>query len=638
MKRILSLFFVALLCGTLFVNAQSQLSDGATVAIGNSQMTTNFLRAGDIPELLRGTITYDPAAHVLTLNDVRIQTTTSALYGMGIGCTDMPAGSKQIEVRIIGTNYIVSSKEDSYGLFLGDGNFVITGLNGTLKLMTNSGTALMLGCENLTVKEGAYVHAGYSETGLQTRVGASPALMSSPVVNVDCATLVSYGKEYTMAAINPDLTNAVEQDGYKYSSAKNAWTEADGTTILKNKVLTFRPTKHIFWWMNAAPEGGTVTVTKGGNPLPCPYYYDDSEAGELVDIVATANTDWTFGKWNNYNGFVDDMEAASTKYELPNFQTGLLIATFHYAKPKTPSMPWYMLNNFGDQLVKYTDLTGNATMVIDDLSKTGIAKVAVTQATFAQDKLYYLDQVDNTNVCMYSATFDPDAASPENRIKNPQVVVPSQNVYQRFYALTYNPADKHFYAAAKKSDATQYLIKIAADESAFTEVGPIEHSDLNNSVGIYLMAANKQGKLYAIFRSAELYSKENSPYRRGSMFCEIDPSTAAVTNIGWTGLTFDSNACAMAFDYKTGDLIGTNENGFDKNILSIDIATGRATRLGKFVAFNNGFFQMQNAEEAIDKVENHLPDTGSRKVLHHGCLYIINDGKTYNAQGQLIKQ
>ena len=630
-----ALFFAVLLSCTMFVNAQTQLSDGATVGIGDSYMTANFLRAGDVPELKQGTMTYDPTNHVLTLTDVVIETETSAQYGLGIGCVDMPAGSKQMEIRIVGTNIIQSMKQESWALFLGDGDFVISGLNGTLKLMTNSGIGMSVGADELTIRDGAYVYAGYSEPGLQSKIGASVSLFANPIVTIDCATLVSFGTEYSMGGINPGLSKAAEQDGYEYNSSKDAWTE-DGTKVLKNKALTFAPTKHIFWWQNATPEGGTITVTKGGNPLPCPYYYSDSEQGALVNIVATPNTNWAFAKWNNYNGSVDDNAASSTTYELPSNQTSLLIASFRNTKPAAPSEPWYLLQNSTNKLYKYTDLTQSPTVAIEDLTATGMTKVAVTQATCVGGKLYYLDQVDGTNVGMNFATFTPDAATPAERITASQALVASQSVYQKFYALTYNPADKHFYAVAKKSDATQYLVKMAADQSTITEVGPIEHSDINNSVGIYLLAANKQGHLYGIFKSAETYNKENSPYRHGSMFCEIDPSTAEITNIGWTGLYFESPSCTMAFDCKTGALIGTNDGGYDKWIFSIDTQTGRATRLGAFVYYNNGLFQLHNGSEAIEQVEcEQSPAT--RKVLRDGQLLIIRDGNTYNAQGASIE-
>ena len=620
------------------VNAQSGLSDGAAIMIGNSQMKTNFLRAGDVPELVQGTMTYDPTNHVLTLTDVIIETSTSAVVGLGLGCAGMEAGSQQIEMRLVGTNTVIlqSSNANSYGVALGVGDFTITGLNGTLKIMTNSSTALGLGCEELTIRNGAYIYAGYSEDGFKTKVGAAPTLMANPVVNIDCATLLSFGTEYT-CAINPGLINAAEQDGYQYNSTKNAWTEADGTTILKNKVLKILPTKHILWWENLVPEGGTISVTKDGKTLESPYLYDDSEQEKKVTITATPKTDWTFGKWNNFKGYIDYPNAASATYQLPVEQAGLILASFTNTKPAAPSEPWYMLNNLDDKVYKYADLSQDATVVVDNLGGTGMKKAKVTQSVYAEDKLYYLDQVDKTHVCMYYATFNPDAATPAERIANQQVKVPTQDEYQQFYALTYNAKDKHFYAAAKKTDATQYLVKMAIDGSSFTEVAPIENSDLNNSVGVYLLAANKEGKLYGIFKSGETYNSENSPYRHGSMLCEIDPATAAVTHIGWTGLYFESPSCGMAFDHITGALIGTNDNGYDKWIFSIDPQTGHATRLQKFAYFNNGLFQLQTAVSRQPSVISNQQSAVSRKVLRDGMLYIIKDGKTYNAQGQWIE-
>ena len=636
MRSKLFYFLAAILCCSMSVMAQNNLPDGAVVTIGDSYMTTNFLRAGDVPELVQGTMTYDPTNHVLTLTEVNIVVESSAknVFGLGLGCGQLPAGSQQIEIRLVGTNFIVCEKSGAYGFALGDGSYVITGLNGTLKVMTNDGTGLALGCEELTIKEGAYVYAGYSESGLQTKTGTGPLLMSNPVVNIDCATFISFGTEYT-CAINPGLTKAEELDGYVYNSSLNAWTE-DGTTILKNKILEFRPTKHIFMWTNATEEGGTITVTKGGKTLDSPYYYDDSEKEAEVNIVAAPKSNWGFGKWNNFNGELADLSAASTTYKLPIEQTGLLVATFSNTKPAAPSEPWYILDNYYNKAYKCTDWTKDPVTVIEKLDETGIQKVKVTQSVYAEDKLYYLDQVDGSHVCMYSATFNPDAAAAE-RIKDPQVKVASQDVYQQFYALTYNAKDKHFYAAAKKTDATQYLVKMAIDGSSFTEVAPIENSDLNNSVGVYLLAANKEGKLYGIFKSGETYNSENSPYRHGSMLCEIDPATAAITPVGWTGMYFETASCAMSFDHITGALIGNSDNGYDKCIISIDTQTGRATRLQPFAYFNNGLFQMNKVKEAIERVESGESRVESRKVLRDGQLYIQRGDELFNATGARVR-
>ena len=296
-----------------------------------------------------------------------------------------------------------------------------------------------------------------------------------------------------------------------------------------------------------------------------------------------------------------------------------------------------MLNNFYDKVYKYADLSQDATVVVDNLEGTGMKKAKVTQSVYAEDKLYYLDQVDKTHVCMYYATFNPDAATPAERIANQQVKVPTQDEYQQFYALTYTAKDKHFYAAAKKTDATQYLVKMAIDGSSFTEVAPIENSDLNNSVGVYLLAANKEGKLYGIFKSGETYNSEKSPYRHGSMLCEIDPATAAITPVGWTGMYFETASCAMAFDHITGALIGNSDNGYDKCIISIDPQTGRATRLQPFAYFNNGLFQMNKVKEGIEEVESGKWKVENRKVLRDGQLFIQRGEEVFNAQGARVK-
>ena len=614
MKRFL-LFFAAL-CSAVFVWADApKMADGATVQIGESYMEENILLAGGVPELLQGTITYDPENHVLTLTDVLIETATTATVGMGLGCVDMP-DVKQMEIRIIGTNIIRSSQSDpiSSGLFLGDGNFTITGSNGTLKIMTNSSTALWLGCDELIIKDGVYVYAGYSETGFQTKTGTAPALWSTPVVNIDCATLVSYGTECSMSSINPGLTDAAEQDGYQYNNSTNYWTE-DGTTVLKGKALTFAPTKHIFWCLNAVPEGGTITATKNGNPITDSYRYEDSEGESKIEVVAEPNEGWEFVKWVTWWGYVDD-NVASTQYTLPTAAVKVCMLTGYFRKTDVdaPSNPWYMLSNSANSdqggVDEYTDLTKASQTVATSIPN----KTKVTQATFAEGKLYYLDQQTSTEVAFFSTTFDPSSGISSSR----DYVFTSQTTYQQFYALTYSIKDGCFYATAKRNDSKQYLLKIDLTGS-IKEVGEIPNANINNSVGVYLMAANRDGELYGIFKEGETYNNEQSPYRHGSMLCKINTGTASITPIGWTGMYFESLSCAMAFDYKTNALIGTNDNGNDKYIFSIDTKTGRATRLAAFVSYNNGIFQLLPESRLLTVgVKSGQEEMGDAVILESG--------------------
>ena len=418
-----------------------------------------------------------------------------------------------VEVRIVGSNTIKNTKSTNYALAFGDGKYILTGLNGVLKLMSNDGTGLAIGCQELTIKDGITVQAGYSESGLVSSMGTSIMLMADPpVVTIQCAKLESYGSDACMVGINPQLTNAEEKDGYLYNSSTNYWTE-DGTNVLKGKWLTFNPTKHVFTWINASPEGGTITVTDNGNPLSNPYYYGTDEENKWKDILATPNEGWEFVSWRTCGLGAVWSGTAEDKYGLPELsQTGMLIGNFRKTNPEPPSKPWYMLHNTADEVVEYTDLTKASKQVANSIPD----KTNVTQSTFAEGKLYYLDQLTSSEVAFFSTAFDPTTGVSSSR----DYVFTSQTTYQQFYALTYNPVDRYFYATAKKNDYKQYLLKISLTGN-ISVVGEIKNADTNNSVGVYLLAANKQGQLYGIFKSGETLNKEKSPFRHGSMLCKI---------------------------------------------------------------------------------------------------------------------
>ena len=365
MKKVL-LFLMAICCAGM-VSAEAYLSDGALVQLGESYMEENIIRAGDVPELKEGTMTYDPVNHILTLANVLIESSTTSTLCFTLSCIHMAEGSQQMEVRVIGQNIVRATKNNTLGaLVLGGGDYVITGLNGTLKLMTDAGIGLGAGCENLTIKDGVYVYAGYSETGMQTRIGLMP-VFSDPVVNIDCATLACFGTEYCMSYVNPtlndaDLNNLEVSAGYQYNSSKNTWVDGSNN-VLKGKTLTFEPTKHIFWLLNASPEGGTITVTKKGSPISSPYRYGKDEENEEVDIEAIPNEGWEFGGWRCVNGYTEKGQAKD-KYTLPELsQSGMLIGYFRKTDAAKPTKPWYLLSEYYEKIVSFDDWSESPTVV-----------------------------------------------------------------------------------------------------------------------------------------------------------------------------------------------------------------------------------------------------------------------------------
>ena len=580
MKRYL-LFLTAICCAGIF-HAQTHLPDGAVINIGDEYLEENIVRPGDLTDLLEGTISYDPVNHVLTLTDVLIE--TSKQVALGMTCSNMEEGSKQIEVRVVGSNIVRTTFSSGYALFLGEGSFVITGMNGSLKLMSNDGFGLYDWADELTIKDGVWVYAGYSETGCQSAYGAT----GSGVMNINCAKFHAYGTDVTMYGLNPSLTRAVEKDGYAYNSSSDQWTE-DGTNVLKNKTISFEPTEHdhIFAWINANPEGGTITVTKDGNPLPNPYYYGQDEESTRVDILATPNEGWEFVAWRAFNGAFWDANMAETTYGLPELvTTGTIIGFFRQTQHPAPSKPWYLLSEYYEKIVSIDDWSKSPAVVSENfLSDMSVTKLKF--ATFAEGRLYFIDQEDTDKSGLYSVQFDPNTG----KMSDPQMHFNAQDTYQKFYCLTYDYTDGFLYGIALKSDNEQYLVKINLKTNLPSAVGRVENTSVMNSRGVWMMTATPEGQLYGIFKVGETHNKENSPFRHGSMLCKIDKTNAAITPVGWTGEYFEVSSLSMACDYKTGELIATTSSTIS-SIVSIDKKTGKATPLQGYTSYCNGLFQL----------------------------------------------
>ena len=625
------LFFLALLLGAVSLSAKtSYMSDGALIQIGVSYMTENFVRPGDIPELQQGSLFYDPENHVLTLSNVLIESNDPAAFGLALSCLNMAVGSQKMEVRVVGSNIIRITRDFSAAaaLMLGGGDFVITGMNGDLKLMSNNGIGLGLGCDDLIIRDGVYIHAGYSESGLQSGCGVAPIFVN-PKVTILCASLEAYGTTRCIDGIDPalmyaDLTDEEKSAGYQYNSSKNYWVDGSNT-LLKETSILFKPTKHIFQWFSANPEGGTITVTKDGNPLSYPYYYGKDEENVWVDILATPNEGWEFVAWRTCDLGAVWNNSEETTYGLPELsQTGMLIGYFRHKQHEAPTKPWYLLSEYYEKISSFEDWVSSPTVVTESfLSDMHATKLKF--ATYAEGRLYYIDQEDVNKSGLYSVAFDPS----EGKMSDVQMHINAQDVYQKFYCLTYNVQDGCLYGVASKSDNEQYLVWINLKANTISQVGRIENTDINNGVGVYLLAADNKGELYGIFKVGEQNNMEKSPFRHGSMLVKISKSNAAITPVGWTGQYFEDPSCSMAFDYKSGDLIATSYSTGMSFVFSIDVETGWATPLQTYTSYCNGIFQTMPKSVAVSvNTKYGDEDKGNAVILDggiHEAKYFVGD-------------
>ena len=631
MKKVLS--FLAAVCCSMTLMAQSYLSDGAQVRLGDKYMDKNFLRPGDVTELKQGTIAYDPENHVLTLSNVFIESADPAMFGLALSCSNMAVGSQKMEIRIVGSNIIRTTRDFilAAALMLGDGDYVITGMNGNLKLMSKNGIGLGLGCKDLIIRDGVYIHAGYSESDMQTNVGVMPVL-ATPSVTILCATLNAYGTMNCMRGVDPalmyaDLTDAEKTDGYQYDSSKEYWVDGSDNA-LKGIPLLFEPTAHhhIVQWMNATPGGGTITVTDGGSTMKSPYYYGQDKESHYVDILATPNDGWHFMLWRACNGAFWSHRAAETTYGLPELVvTGLFMSYFRDSLHAAPTKPWYVLSEYYDKVVSFDNWALSPADVAENVL-SDMVETKLKYATFAQGRLYFIDQKDTEKSGLYSVQFDPGTG----KMSDKKTVVEDQNVFQNFYCLTYDFTDGFLYGVATKSDNEQYLVKINLKTNVLSAVGKITNTDMNNSVGVYLLAADNKGQLYGIFKVGETHNNEKSPYRHGSMLVKIDKTDATITPVGWTGQYFESPSCSMACDYKTGELIATSySSGGISGIVSIDTQTGWATPLQEYTGYCNGIFQMMpNYIPVSVGVKSGDEDKGTAVLLETGKTegkYFVGD-------------
>ena len=599
--------FAMLLCSvSLMAEVPAYLSDGALVRLGENFMEENIIHIGDVPELEQGTMVYDPVNHVLTLYGVIIHTSASD-YGLAVSCANMPEGSREMEVRLIGENYIYAEKTGIMGgLTFGEGTFTVTGPDGSLYVTTNQGNGMFLMCNELTIKDGAYIYAGYETGGLKTRIGIGHFAEPVPVLNIDCGHLDAFGTDYCLMGLDPVLSDAEVDGEYKYDESKLCWVDGSNN-IVKDMVLSFLPTKHIFFIVNSDPDGGTVTATKDGEPLPDLWRYTEEEAGNTtIQLTVTPNEGWKLASLDGAEGaYMTDSETPTCVLS-QGYSYGALIAQFVRKEAVTPSKPWYMLCNLYDKMYVFNNPGSSPETLIENLTTANLTKTEVRCSAFANGRLYYIDKTDDTHTAFRSAVIDFS----EHTFSDVQTLFDPQDTYQDFFALTYNVQEDCFYAVAKKNDSDnkQYLLQIDTDGN-ISNKGAVSGSKVTYSRGLVTLAADRNGNLYGIYcaSNAEQFNV-NSPWRLGSMLCRVSGGTAAITPVGWTGMFFESQGCDMAFDYKTNQLIAVTHSGYDASIVSLDAATGKATRLQLSTFYSNGLFQqlpetktVNVASESFDK-------------------------------------
>ncbi|MBO4250630.1 MAG: hypothetical protein J5884_05165 [Paludibacteraceae bacterium] len=616
MKKILLILAAVVSCAVLMAKEEYQ-ADGALIAIGGTKyMTTPVLCTGEIPELEHGMMIYDTVNHVLTLANVQIET-SSETGALMISAENMPKGSRNIEIRLVGNNYILNSKDGksnafSHGLGLSGERITITGMSGNLYISTNAGMGLFVGGDELVIQEGAMVYTGYTAGGMYTRLGTVAVPSTAPVLTVDCAHFESYGTEVSLS-MDVQLNDAALSGSYTYDGTKKCYVDDKGNAVKGNNIIFYK-TKNLFWLANGDEGGGTLSAKKNGKEISNPYRYIESEeAGDDIEITATASSGWQFRKWAGLGAIVSDNKNATTTAQLPITGDAMVVAQFDYTQHAAPGEPWYVISNAMNGVYKMADYYTDAEL-LEELLKTGISKKALACATYAEGRLYFIDHIDGTHSTLQSALFDPETGA----ISDQKDVFASQTTYPKFYGITYDVYGDYIYATATKGDNKEYLLRIQRATGAIKEIGELQGMSISMGEKIGSIAINKQGVLYGVMQGYLNYTLY-TPYRGSGLLCEIDSKTAKWKSIGVTGEYYESDACAMAFDYKTGALVGTTYSGYSSSIVSYNIKTGHATRLSEWIHLNNGQFQLIPKSVPVKvEVKSGQEDMGEAVILETG--------------------
>ena len=610
MKRFFT-FFAAVCCFAMMSMAQeTKQPDGAQIRFCNQYMTTPVLMAGDMTEIKKGLITYDSETHTLTLDNVTLEMTEKKSAVLTLSCSKMEEGSR-INIQLIGSNYLKATYLYDYGIAFYDGNFTISGMGGKLFITTNQGGAITTSDKTTEciIENGAYVYAGYIDGSNKSSFGL---IRFGANITVNCATLIANGEDYSIGFMDPILNDAaVTMSGYHYDNTKNSWVDGS-SNIIKGKEIEFVPTKQLFWAFPENPAGGTVTIKKDGNPVANPYRYELSEVGSTLTIEATPATGWEFEKWDWLEAQPADVQAKSTTVEIKagnNFE----IATFRYSQPTAPTKKWYDISNLYKKLYQIDDIaTGAYTEAVDISSLLADASNAIICSAWLDNKLYFMEK-SSSGVGFYKADLNIDEEKVENKTK----LFDPQSTYQ-YVALTYSFYHDAFLAIANNG-SDQLLIQISS-----TGAVSVKHKILNVSVSagniITMIAADKKGNIYVVGHNYS-YFTDPTEQRQGDVLYTLNASTGKLTYIGRLYDYSGNTSNAMAFDYKTQELVASLNCGSATNphLCTIDTKTGRATRLGTFNRYSCGFFQMTPPVHKVTVgVKSGQEDMGTAAILDNG--------------------
>ena len=611
MKKILS-FIVAILCAGL-LPAQTYLADGAIIQIGANYMEENILRPGDLKGFNNGCISYDPENHVLTLVNVTIELSSSTTPALTISTAKMAEGQKHIEVRLMRSNAICNNESNDDAVALQTiGDVTFTGIDGLLFLGAAKGICWTISAgSSATIKDGAIIRAT-KDYSYSPRI----CVFNWGEINVDCATLemgeATYGTCLSVSEIQ--YKDAKMAGSYsKYSVSKQCYVDASNNML--NDAFSYKPTKNLFYMDSDDPAGGKAEAKRDGKVLPNPYRYADSEAG-TIDIVASVNEGWKFHRWTEVGAtnYITDTYQKETTLALPesSIQSTLIVHTqYMYNTPSAFTKPWYYIGNMTDKIYKYSEKFEGSEKLVE-LSKSGVSKTEITHSVYADGRLYFIDKIDFTHSRMQSALFDPATGA----ISDQKDVFASQTEYQQFDGLAYHATDECFYAIARKSDKNQQYLLTIDPKTGIKSAKELMNLSSKTGCSVQTMAVDKNGDIYALLRTGMgmNYAYTN---RCGTLLCKINPSSTDVVKIGFLDIFVNVSSVAMAFDYKTNELLVYAHDSWATGFYSVDVKKCEAKHLTNDATYCNGLFQITPKPSLVELKVNDS-EMGTAVILDGG--------------------
>lgn len=561
-----------------------------------------------------GNISFDPETNTLTLDNLEAESNEYNTIVLGQSNETM----QPLTINLVGTNKITNTFTTGAALAINNWNVTFSG-SGSLTIdctmnadaVSADGSDIDFEGANVTIQANKYGIVGTQKENVSVR-GSNLKVKGG---QGSILKLKDFKWEYC------ELTSP---EGAEFNASKYQ-LEKDGSLVKTQVVFAALP------MIRAIPvEAGTgsFTIKSGDKEFTNVGWFQENEP---ITITAVPAKGFEFARWT-FDGAWGD-ETQKDQWVGKTYSTTMtagateLKALFYY-KPKSTAT-WYAIHD--DRFISFK--------MSDHAAKKAVAEepyaTGYTAGDYRNGNWDYRTP-DGISSIPFSGLKDGQDLSGKDKVKE------LLENYSKVTDMAYDIAHDIMYTVGGDFG----LYRVDYKEKGLVDIGEI-YDQNDYYVTAYAMAADASGALYILQKSSDgVQGKLHKVTKIDKENKRVEVKPVGTGN-GSVGLEVKAINQSLAFDHQTGELFWAA----DDYMRVIDTKTAKSYIVGDLgmtqgaqgvvVSLHCMNKKQKPDEEAIENTygsdDMFRNGTPAVKIIRDGVLYIIKDGKTYNAQGQLLK-